>query len=396
MDYLSTPPEITSTLIYSGPGSEPMVVASSAWSSLAAELKSIAAQYRSIISQLTSEEWLGPASTAMVTAVTPYVNWMELTAAQAEQAAAQGRAAAAAYEMAHAQTVPPVAVTANRELLQQLVATNILGQNTPSIAATEAEHSEMWAQDTLAMYGYHAQSSAATQLNEFTSPPNPTNPGGDVGTGTAATGTDQAARASTALQNLFRPLSAESTGTPADDILKDPNYLLGKDLIDESVSQVSMHSNNLCAVWRGLSGITGLEKMFADAAKDAAKGASGAASGAASAASGAASGAAKAATGVAGSLGGLSVPPGWAVPPGTGDRAGSGVGRHLAADRRRGRQRNPRQHPDGSPDGDGWNAGGRCGCGRSGLQGVRRAALRKPAHRHAAPPIRRIAPEGTE
>lgn len=322
MDYLSTPPEITSTLIYSGPGSEPMVVASSAWSSLAAELKSIAAQYRSIISQLTSEEWLGPASTAMVTAVTPYVNWMELTAAQAEQAATQGRAAAAAYEMAHAQTVPPVAVTANRELLQQLVATNILGQNTPSIAATEAEHSEMWAQDTLAMYGYHAQSSAATQLNEFTSPPNPTNPGGDVGTGTAATGTDQAARASTALQNLFRPLSAESTGTPADDILKDPNYLLGKDLIDQSVSQVSMHSNNLCAVWRGLSGITGIEKMFADAAKDAAKGASsaasgaaGAASGAASAASGAASGAAKAATGVAGSLGGLSVPPGWAVPP---------------------------------------------------------------------------------
>ena len=62
MDYLSSPPEITSTKIYSGPGSEPMTVAASAWSSLAAELKSIAASYRAVINQLTTEEWLGPAS----------------------------------------------------------------------------------------------------------------------------------------------------------------------------------------------------------------------------------------------------------------------------------------------------------------------------------------------
>ncbi|BBX14026.1 hypothetical protein MNVM_31070 [Mycobacterium novum] len=323
MDYLSSPPEVTSTLIYAGPGSGPMVAASSAWSSLAAELKSIAAQYRAVIGQLTSEEWLGPASATMVTAVTPYVNWMELTAAQAEQAATQGRAAAAAYETAHAQTVPPVAVYANREMLQELVNTNILGQNTPSIAATEAEHGEMWAQDTMAMYGYQAQSSTATQLNEFAPPPNPTNPGGEAATGNAATG--QAARASSALQNLFRPMSAESTGSPAGDILEDPNFKLGDEAISMATGQITMHSNNLCAVWRGMSGLTGLQKMFADGAKDAAKAASGAASGAAgaasgaasgaaNAASGAASGAASAASGAASSLGGLSVPPSWTVP----------------------------------------------------------------------------------
>ncbi|WP_046300062.1 PPE family protein [Mycobacterium sp. UM_Kg27] len=321
MNYLSLPPEVTSTMIYSGPGSEPMVVASSAWSALAAELKTIAAEYRSVINLLTSEEWLGPASAAMATAAAPYVNWMELTAAQAEQTAAQGRSAAAAYEAAHAQTVPPVAVTANRQLLQQLVATNILGQNTPSIAATEAEHGEMWAQDTMAMYGYQAQSSAATELSEFTSPPNPTNPGSEAG---PATNANQAAPASSALQNLFRPMSAESTGSPAGDILDDPNYQLGGQAVDMATGQISMYSNNLCAVWRGMSGLTGLQKMFADGAKDAAKAASGAAdaakgaasgaAGAASAASGAASGAARAAAGAAGSLGGLSVPPSWTVP----------------------------------------------------------------------------------
>ncbi|WP_125079331.1 PPE family protein [Mycobacterium sp. P7213] len=314
MNYLSLPPEVTSTMIYSGPGSEPMVVAASAWSALAAELKSVAAEYRAVISQLTSEEWLGSASTSMATAAAPYINWMELTAAQAEQAAMQGRSAAAAYETAHAQTVPPVAVTANRELLQQLVATNILGQNTPSIAATEAEHGEMWAQDTLAMYGYHAQSSAATQLNEFTAPPNPTNPAGDAANANAvasaagsATAT-QATKASGVLQSLAN--SAQSTGNPAQDVLNDPNYNLSNQLMTQLVTSSNLQSNNVCAVWRGVSGVLGLQKLFADGAKAASSGAAGAASGAASAASGAAS----AASGAAGAVGGLSVPAAW-VPP---------------------------------------------------------------------------------
>lgn len=315
MDYLSSPPEVTSTKIYSGPGSQPMVVAASAWSSLAAELKSVAAEYRAVINQLTSEEWLGAASATMATAAAPYVNWMELTAAQAEQAAAQGRAAAGAYETAHAQTVPPIAVTANRQQLQQLVNTNILGQNTPSIAATEAEHGEMWAQDTMAMYGYHAQSSAASKLNDFTTPPNPTNPGGDAATGNAiasaagsATAT-QAPIASSSMNQLVNSMTAQpAVDTPlgADDILGDPNYQLGSQTMSQLISSTNLQANNICAVWRGLSGVTGVQNLLTSAAKDAAKAATGAA--------GAASGAASAASGAAGAVGGLSVPASWAPP----------------------------------------------------------------------------------
>ena len=45
------------------------------------------------------------------------------------------------------------------------MAANLLGQNTPAIAAAEAEYEQMWAQDVAAMAGYHAEASAvAAQL----------------------------------------------------------------------------------------------------------------------------------------------------------------------------------------------------------------------------------------
>src|SRR5262249_32977235 len=59
-----------------------------------------------------------------------------------------------------------------------LVATNVFGQNTAAIAATEAQYGEMWAQDAAAMNGYASTSSAATQLTPFTSPQSTTNAGG--------------------------------------------------------------------------------------------------------------------------------------------------------------------------------------------------------------------------
>ena len=98
----------------------------------------------------------------MVSAVTPYVTWLSAVAAQAEETASQARAAAAAYETAFAMTVPPPVIAANRVLLVTLIATNFFGQNTPAIAATEAQYMEMWAQDAAAMYGYAA--SSATRL----------------------------------------------------------------------------------------------------------------------------------------------------------------------------------------------------------------------------------------
>jgi PPE-repeat protein len=176
LDFGALPPEINSGLMYTGPGSGPMMAAASAWDGLAAELGTAASGYSSVISELTSGPWVGPASASMVSAVTPYVSWISTAATQAEETANQGRAAAAAYETAFAMTVPPPVIAANRVLLMTLIATNFLGQNTPAIMATEAQYMEMWAQDAAAMYGYAASSAVASALAPFAPPPKTTTP----------------------------------------------------------------------------------------------------------------------------------------------------------------------------------------------------------------------------
>jgi PPE-repeat protein len=164
--------------MYAGPGSGSMMAAASAWDGLATELSLTATGYTSAITELTSSPWLGPASRSMVAAATPYISWLGSAAALAEDAATQARAAAAAFETAFALTVPPPVIVANRVLLATLVATNFFGQNTPAIAATEAQYAEMWAQDATAMYGYAGAAAAATQLTPFSEPAQTTDQGG--------------------------------------------------------------------------------------------------------------------------------------------------------------------------------------------------------------------------
>ncbi|MEY8016083.1 PPE family protein [Mycobacterium servetii] len=175
-DFGALPPEINSGRMYTGPGSAPMMAAASAWDGVAAELSTAATGYGSAITELTSGPWVGPASASMLSAVAPYVSWLSAAAGQAEETANQARAAAGAYETAFAMTVPPPVIAANRALLLMLIATNFFGQNTPAIAATEAQYMEMWAQDAAAMYGYLGSSLTASQLVPFNSPPKTTTP----------------------------------------------------------------------------------------------------------------------------------------------------------------------------------------------------------------------------
>ena len=207
LDFGALPPEINSGRMYAGPGAGSMLAAAAAWNGLAAELESAASSYGSVISALTSGPWVGPSSTAMAAAAAPYVAWMGATAGQAELAATQAQTAAAAYAAAFAATVPPPEIAANRALLMMLIATNFLGQNTPAIAATEAQYAEMWAQDAAAMYGYAATSAAATaQVTPFTAAPQTTNPAGLAAQATAAaqtTGTSTGTGVQSALSQLI-------------------------------------------------------------------------------------------------------------------------------------------------------------------------------------------------
>jgi PPE-repeat protein len=176
-DFAARTPEVNSALIYSGAGAGPLMAASSAFSNLSSELSSNAASYESVISQLTGSEWQGPSSEAMAAAAQPYITWLTTTSGQLQEAATQATASAAAYEAAFAASIPPPVIAANRATLATLVATNILGQNTPAIAANEAVYGEFWAQDAAAMYGYASSASTASGTLTPLTPPVPnTNP----------------------------------------------------------------------------------------------------------------------------------------------------------------------------------------------------------------------------
>ncbi|CAM4417179.1 putative PPE family protein PPE29 [Mycobacterium basiliense] len=229
IDFGALPPEINSGRMYVGPGAAPMLAAAAAWDELAAELQSMAASYGSTIAGLTVAPWTGASSITMAAAAAPYVTWMNTTGAQAEQVATQAKLAAGAYETAFAATVPPPVIAANRALLMTLIATNIFGQNTPAIAATEAHYLEMWAQDAAAMYAYAGSSATASALTPFTEPPQTTNPAAGAAqsaavaqaSGTAASSdiTSQLAGLITSVPNALQSLATTSAVPSAASIL---------------------------------------------------------------------------------------------------------------------------------------------------------------------------------
>jgi PPE-repeat protein len=223
MDFGALPPEINSGRMYSGPGSAPMLAAAAGWDELSGELYSAAASYSSVISGLTGGSWKGPASASMAAAAATYVAWMGAAATQAEQAAIQARAAASAFESAFAATVPPPIIAANRAQLAMLVASNFLGINTAAIMATEAQYSEMWAQDAAAMYGYDGSSAAAATLTPFTPPQQNTNPAG-------------LAAQNAAVANSGGTQTSTSVDTIIQQILADINKALEPDTVNSGIS----------------------------------------------------------------------------------------------------------------------------------------------------------------
>lgn len=222
MDFGLLPPEVNSGLMYTGPGSGPMLAAAANWAAVAAQLESAAGGYSSEIAAL-SGRWSGPSSMRMVAAATRQVTWLHVSAAQAAQTAARAYAAAAAYEVAFSMTVPPPVIVENRMRLMVLVASNFFGQNTPSIAATEAQYMQMWSQDAAAMYGYAAASETAGTLEAFAEPSQTTNPNGQADAAARAAADATSGRAQSSIQLASsQATQVASTNVPVGDTVTAP------------------------------------------------------------------------------------------------------------------------------------------------------------------------------
>ena len=210
-DFAARPPEVNSTLIYSGAGAGPMMAAATSFSSLSSELSTNAAAYESVISGLTGSEWQGPSSSAMAAAAQQNIEWLQTTSVQLQEAAAKATASAAAYEAAFTASIPPPVVFANRAQLAVLVATNILGQNTPAIAANEAMYGEFWAQDATAMTAYAANAAAAAQVTPLTPPAESTNPAGSGAQAAAVSSAVNSNAANSGTNGLLSSLQSASS-----------------------------------------------------------------------------------------------------------------------------------------------------------------------------------------
>ncbi|QLL09316.1 PPE family protein [Mycobacterium vicinigordonae] len=316
MDFGAFPPEFNSARMYAGAGSAPMMAAATAWNGLAVELTTTAAAFDSVITELTTEQWLGPASLSMAAAAQPFVAWLTQTAESTALAGAQAMASAAAFEAAFAMTVPPAEVAANRAQLAALIATNVLGQNTPAIAATEALYGEMWAQDALAMYGYAAASATAGKLNPLTAPAEATNPAGIAGQASAVSRAAAGSGSQVGLNNLIGTVPDAVMGLAAPAAAANPigdaiSDFLSIPFVDNAINGVLN-----TAAWLTTAGVT--TAVFLQHTLDTVPGAAAAVGLAPFAAAGLAGSVTPAGMGglglgTASSVGGLSVPVSWAT-----------------------------------------------------------------------------------
>jgi len=330
IDFAARTPDINSAMIYAGPGATSLTTAASAWNALAAELNAAAMGYENVVTELTSGEWTGTASTAMVASVAPYVAWMKTTAAQAEETATKLNAAAMTFEQTFASVVPPTEIATNRATMAQMVATNVLGQNSGIIAQLQALYMEMWAQDANALYSYAGQMATITKTPSFQNPPQVASPDAPAkltasttaatANSTAGTAQNTVSKALTTLAAPTKPPPVQGVTDPTSGFLTEIWFLLtGQTLFPSNLGALVNGYSPFASFFYNTEGLPYFSVGMGNFGVQMAK-ATGALGGAAPAV-------AKAATGAAQGLGGLGAALGGGAGP---VAAGLGSGAHVA------------------------------------------------------------------
>lgn len=203
MNFIALPPEVTSALIHSGPGAGSLLQASAAWHRLGLDVEETARVYAPALSA-AAEAWNGRSSAVMIQAVAPYLTWLRSTAQQCLELGHSAQVAAASFDDTLSTVVHPAAVSANRNQLARLLATNGFGRNLPAIAETDAQYQSMWVTNAAALYRYEAASAQALTVADFSSPPPIVNPAGSAAQASAVAAA--AAAADSPLDSVLRAL----------------------------------------------------------------------------------------------------------------------------------------------------------------------------------------------
>jgi PPE-repeat protein len=197
--YAALPPEVNVGRLLAGAGPGPMFAVAAGYTAIAQAAESLAAASEAQVNSLMTT-WRGVSADRAVPSFRRHVAWLHELAARAEATAAQATTVANSYTTAVASSPTLVELAVNRVTLIALIATNILGQNTPAITVTEADYMRMWGQAAGAMSAYDAETTANTSA--LTVPP----PAPDISS------------VSGAMSSLLGPLSSlTSLASNADD-----------------------------------------------------------------------------------------------------------------------------------------------------------------------------------
>lgn len=204
VQYWGLAPEVNAIRLTTGPGAAALTPHVSGYTATGATHLSQAAQMGATAAA-SAAGWQGVGGSAMTAAVAKKMAWTGEAGAYANKSAALIGRAAAAHSTAVACTIPYPTVVANRIRQATLVATNIIGQNTPAIAEADAEYGEFWAQNASAMTAYQTEATGIMAgLSAPLRPPDPSVNIGGLAAGVAAVGAQAAA---TGVQGLSAGMS---------------------------------------------------------------------------------------------------------------------------------------------------------------------------------------------
>jgi PPE-repeat protein len=203
--------ETISTWLWSGPGSSTFHSAATALQDMVTQITGVLGGNQ-VNGTALFASWASPTGEKAVSANAPYQAWLTNAGQQIATAATQIHAAGAAFDAAKQMTPTPAQFAMNNAQFAMLVATNILGQNTPAIIANRVEYAMYTTMAVSAYHLYSAESaSTAGALQPLSPPPTSATPA-PPGVGGAMAPPPGPNIHTLAMQNSFFSLP---TGNPA-------------------------------------------------------------------------------------------------------------------------------------------------------------------------------------